>query len=57
VQLLFDAWVDIRDFLEQGGPVLLVIASTIFVMWVLIIERIVHFHTMHRRWIARAEAA
>jgi biopolymer transport protein ExbB len=57
VQLLFDVWIDIRDFLEQGGPVLLVIASTIFVMWVLIIERIVHFRTTHRRWIVRTEAA
>ncbi|HIE53575.1 MAG TPA: MotA/TolQ/ExbB proton channel family protein [Chromatiaceae bacterium] len=29
----------IRDFLETGGPVLLAILATAFLMWVLIIER------------------
>ena len=29
----------IRDFLEAGGPVLLIILVTAFLMWVLIIER------------------
>ncbi len=35
----------IRDFLELGGGVLVVIAWTIFFMWVMIIERFVFFRT------------
>ncbi len=35
----------IRDFMNLGGPVLRVIAVTIFLMWVLIVERIVYFRT------------
>ncbi len=39
MQVLFDAYVAIRDFLELGGPVLNVISGTIFFMWIVIIER------------------
>ncbi|MBT8421573.1 MAG: MotA/TolQ/ExbB proton channel family protein [Gammaproteobacteria bacterium] len=35
----------VRDFMELGGPVLTVIAVTIFAMWVLIIERLLFFRT------------
>ena len=42
---LTDAFEAIRDFMELGGPVLLWIALTIFVMWALIIERIIFFRT------------
>jgi len=45
---LTDAFEAIRDFMELGGPVLRWIAVTIFVMWVLIIERIVFFRTNMR---------
>ncbi len=43
-----DAFEAIRDFMELGGPVLRWIAITIFVMWVLIVERIVFFRTNMR---------
>ena len=42
---LADAIEAIRDFMTLGGPVLRVIAVTIFLMWVLIIERIMFFRT------------
>ena len=45
---LIDAFEAIRDFMELGGPVLRWIAITIFVMWVLIIERLVFFRTNMR---------
>lgn len=53
----------IRDFMELGGPVLRWIAFTIFVMWALIIERLMYFRSsmkimsadIHDRWEARSE--
>ncbi|NIV18146.1 MAG: MotA/TolQ/ExbB proton channel family protein [Woeseiaceae bacterium] len=42
---LTDAIEAIRDFMNLGGPVLRMIALTIFLMWVLIIERIMFFRT------------
>lgn len=58
-----DSFEAIRDFMELGGPVLRWIAVTIFLMWVLIIERMVFFRTNMRkmaddikqRWEARNE--
>ena len=35
----------VRDFLELGGPVLNIIAIVIFVMWLLILERLAYFQT------------
>jgi biopolymer transport protein ExbB len=63
VQLLFDAFVAIRDFMELGGPILTVIAVTNLAMWLLIYERVLYFRTEHRRrfavecetWAARQE--
>ncbi len=43
----------IRDFIELGGDVLLVIALVTAVMWFLIVERIWYFRTAHRREAAR----
>ena len=40
---LFDSIEAIRDFMELGGPVLRWIAITIFLMWVLILERLLFF--------------
>ena len=40
---LFDSIEAIRDFMELGGPVLSWIAITIFLMWVLILERLLFF--------------
>ena len=42
---LNDAWEAIRDFMNLGGPVLRMIAIVIFVMWVLIVERLMFFRT------------
>ena len=42
---LADAFEAIRDFMVLGGPVLRVIAITIFLMWVLIIERMIFFRS------------
>ncbi len=60
---LADAIEAIRDFMSLGGPVLKVIAITIFLMWVVIIERIMYFRTsmgkmsreIHDNWESRAE--
>ncbi len=45
---LTDSIEAIRDFLSLGGPVLLVIALVIFLMWVLIIERLMFFRSSMR---------
>jgi biopolymer transport protein ExbB len=42
---LIDAFESVRDFMNLGGPVLRLIAITIFLMWVLIVERLVFFRT------------
>jgi biopolymer transport protein ExbB len=63
MQFAIDMYESIRDFLELGGGVLVVIAWTIFFMWVLILERFVFFRTTMNRlakeavdaWEARAE--
>ncbi len=60
---LFDSVEAIRDFMSLGGPVLRAIAVTIFLMWVLIIERIMFFRsamktmsrTIHDNWEGRQE--
>ena len=58
-----DSFEAIRDFMSLGGPVLRVIAVTIFLMWVLITERILYFRTsmnamsrqIHDTWESRPE--
>ena len=60
---LSDALVAIRDFMELGGPILFWIAVTIFLMWVLIFERLMYFRSsmktmseeIHENWEARPE--
>ena len=60
---LADAVEAIRDFMALGGPVLKVIALTIFLMWVIIVERIMYFRTsmnkmsreIHDNWESRPE--
>ncbi len=42
---LLDWWEDVRDFLEMGGPVLLIIGVLSMVMWVLIFERMMYYRT------------
>jgi biopolymer transport protein ExbB len=48
---ILDWFESIRDFLEMGGPVLLVIGLLSFVMWVLIFERLIYYRTAHRKLI------
>jgi biopolymer transport protein ExbB len=45
---LADSFEAIRDFMELGGPVLRWIALTIFLMWVLIVERLMYFRSSMR---------
>jgi biopolymer transport protein ExbB len=45
---LRDAIEAIRDFMALGGPVLKVIAFVIFLMWVLIVERLMFFRSSMR---------
>jgi biopolymer transport protein ExbB len=45
MQGFIDAFEAIRDFLELGGPVLRLIAIVIFIMWILILERLIYFRT------------
>jgi biopolymer transport protein ExbB len=60
---LADAIKAIQDFMNLGGPVLRLIAITIFLMWVLIVERIMYFRTgmkamareIHDTWEGRPE--
>ena len=40
-----DVIIAVRDFLEMGGQVLNIIALVIFLMWMLILERLAYFQT------------
>ena len=40
---LYDAFAQVRNFLEAGGPVLKWIMLTAFVLWLLVIERAIYF--------------
>ncbi len=63
MQWFIDAFEAVRDFLELGGPVLTLIGWTIFLMWVLIVERLIYFQTglkrlgqeIREQWEARPE--
>ncbi len=60
---LADSIEAIRDFMTLGGPVLRAIAVVIFIMWVLIVERVVYFRSsmkkmsrqIHDKWESRSE--
>jgi biopolymer transport protein ExbB len=45
MQWAIDIWEAVRDFMELGGPVLTVIGWTIFLMWAVIIERMIYYQT------------
>ncbi|MEM7016439.1 MAG: MotA/TolQ/ExbB proton channel family protein [Pseudomonadota bacterium] len=63
MESLLNAYESIRDFLESGGDVVMLIMCLIFFMWLLIFERILYFNFGHRRlvkqvtdiWEARSE--
>jgi biopolymer transport protein ExbB len=58
-----DVFAAVRDFVERGGNVLLVLAFVTAAMWTLIYERFWYFRTLHKReaerirhaWAARAD--
>lgn len=62
-QHLVNVWEHIRDFIELGGDVVLLIAGLMVFMWILIIERMIYFYTRHNNitkqtldaWNARPE--
>ena len=53
-QTLVDAWEAIRDFLELGGDVLVLIGVLMLVMWILIFERVFYLLTEHKRVVQTA---
>ena len=54
---ILDGYEAIRDFLEMGGPVLLVIGLFTLLMWILIFERIFYFRVEHSRLMRRVVTA
>ena len=50
-----EAFLAVRDFVEQGGDVLLVIALVTAVMWTLIYERFWYFRTQHQKEVERVK--
>lgn len=57
MQLFIDAFEAVRDFMELGGFVLTLIAITLFVMWMLILERLMFFRTGLKRMVNSAQEA
>lgn len=45
-----DAFEAIRDFTETGGQVLLIIGCLIFVLWILILERVIYVFLGHKEY-------
>jgi TonB family protein len=54
VGAVYDIFETIRDFLDRGGQVIVVIAWVIFAMWTLIIERVLYLRTEHRQRVREA---
>ncbi|MEL7537644.1 MAG: MotA/TolQ/ExbB proton channel family protein [Pseudomonadota bacterium] len=55
--MIENVFLAIRDFMELGGPVLNFIAITIFLMWMLIIERVLFFNGGLRKLTAETQRA
>ncbi len=53
-QGFINMWEAIRDFLELGGPVLILVAVVLAIMWLFIIERLVYFLTQQSKVSGRA---
>ncbi|MEM6537297.1 MAG: MotA/TolQ/ExbB proton channel family protein [Pseudomonadota bacterium] len=51
------AYDQLREFLAAGGPVLMAIGVVTFIMWAMIIERIMYWTTSHAGVISRAKRA
>jgi biopolymer transport protein ExbB len=62
---MIEIFESIRDFTETGGQVLLVIGLLIFVMWLLILERVMYIQITHKHlkndivahWMSRKDRA
>ena len=54
--LEFEAYSNVRDFIETGGPVLRVVAAVTFGMWVLILERYWYFSWVHPKLAATVQS-
>ena len=57
MDFLQDVYLAIRDFMELGGPVLNAIAFTIFLMWLLIVERLIFFRSQLKTMTADTKTA
>lgn len=63
MQWFFNAFVSVRDFIELGGPILVLIGWVIFAMWAMIFDRMIFFQTSLKKikadivekWEGRAE--
>lgn len=52
----FEAFADVRDFVETGGDVLRVVAAVTFGMWLLILERYWFFSWVHPKIADRVQS-
>ncbi len=49
MEWLLNAFVAVRDFMELGGMVLTLIGWVIFLMWAMIVERMIFFQTVLKK--------
>ena len=49
MQMFVDTWIQIQEFLEAGGTVLNYIGIVIFLMWVMILERLFYFNFVYKK--------
>ena len=54
--LELEAYAAVRDFIERGGNVMLVIAVATALMWALIYERVWYFRFKHKKEVERVKA-
>ena len=47
MDLALDIYQTTRNFLERGGDVLLVISGVVFLMWTLILDRLIYLSSEH----------
>jgi len=51
---MYDAYIAIMEFMDQGGDVLWLIAAITFLMWTLIFERFWYFQSEHKNLVRKA---
>lgn len=51
---MYDAYIAIMEFMDQGGDVLWLIAAITFLMWTLIFERFWYFQSEHKNLVREA---